>query len=71
MSPGRKAKTKEPSVPLPGKIPGKSVGGTKAASAKSTQPETTTGFAPGNYYRQGVLVPGGPHKSALPRTRNR
>ena len=30
-----------------------------------------TEFAQGTYYRQGVLVPGGPHKGAMPRTRTR
>ena len=40
-------------------------------SSKSGKPEGKTGFAPGNYYRQGVLVPGGPPKSATLRGKSR
>lgn len=41
------------------------------SSTKSGKPERKAEFAQGTYYRQGVLVPGGPHKSPVPRSRNR
>jgi hypothetical protein len=41
------------------------------SSTKSDKPEHKAAFAQGTYYRQGVLVPGGPHKSPMPRSRNR
>ena len=41
------------------------------SSTKSGKEQPKTPFAQGTYYRQGVLVPGGPHKGAMPRTRNR
>lgn len=41
------------------------------SSTKSDKPERKTEFAQGTYYRQGVLVPGGPHKGPMPRSRNR
>ncbi len=41
------------------------------SSTKSGKPERKAEFAQGTYYRQGVLVPGGPHKGPMPRTRNR
>jgi hypothetical protein len=41
------------------------------SSEKSGKPEHKAGFAPGTYYRQGVLVPGGPHKGPMPRSKSR
>ena len=41
------------------------------SSTKSGSPERKAGFAQGIFYRQGVRVPSGPHKSPMPRTRNR
>ena len=41
------------------------------SSEKSGKPEGKAGFAQGTYYRQGVLVPGGPRKGPMPRGRNR
>ena len=45
----------------------------KDAAAQADLPVKAgkTEFAQGTYYRQGVLVPGGPHKGAMPRTRTR
>ncbi|HEX7955268.1 MAG TPA: hypothetical protein VF523_19575 [Burkholderiales bacterium] len=48
-----------------------SVAGKKAAPGQAAGAQTGTGFGPGNYYRQGVLVPGGPHKGAMPRNKTR
>ena len=71
MSAGRKA---NPAKSVPSGI---AKGKVAAASGKDTAPlpagapkAARTEFAPGTYYRQGVLVPGGPHK-AMPRGRSR
>jgi len=50
---------------------GKDAASNTDSSAKSVKPERKVEFAQGTYYRQGVLVPGGPHKGAMPRNRNR
>ena len=79
MSAGRKAKPEKSLAPRqPGKIPDQAaVAVDKDASShpesltKSGKPEHKAGFAQGTYYRQGVLVPGGPHKGPLPRSRSR
>lgn len=72
MSPGRKANTKKKSAGTgSGKAPAMSVAGKKAAPGQAAGAQTGTGFGPGNYYRQGVLVPGGPHKGAMPRNKTR
>jgi len=75
MSAGRKAKSeKSPAHGQPGETsvqPASAAADKNASSpAKSDKPEKT-GFAPGTYYRQGVLVPGGPHKGPMPRSRSR
>ncbi len=41
------------------------------SSEKSGKPDNKAVFAQGTYYRQGVLVPGGPRKGPMPRSRNR
>jgi hypothetical protein len=70
---GRKAKSeKSPAPRQPGETFDKPAADKDAASpAKSDKPEHKTGFAQGTYYRQGVLVPGGPHKGSMPRSRSR
>ena len=75
MSAGRKTKP-ENSLPtlqsheLAAPTGKNSVSRTKSP-AKSGEPERKTEFAQGTYYRQGVLVPGGPHKGPMPRSRSR
>ncbi len=41
------------------------------SSMKSGKPERKAEFAQATYYRQGVLVPGGPHKGPMPRSKSR
>jgi len=41
------------------------------SSMKSGKPERKAEFGQATYYRQGVLVPGGLHKSPMPRSRSR
>ena len=41
------------------------------SQAKPPLPETKAKFGQATFYRQGVLVPGGPHKSPTPRSKNR
>jgi len=75
MSAGRKAKP-ENSLPtlqsheLAART-GKNTASRTKSPAKPVEPERKTGFAQGTYYRQGVLVPGGPHKGPMPRSRSR
>jgi hypothetical protein len=75
MSAGRKAKpekslpTPHPDRPATGA--GKNAPPQAESPTKPGEPERKSGFAQGTYYRQGVLVPGGPHKSATPRGRIR
>jgi hypothetical protein len=71
MSPGRKANTKKSAVTGSGRPSANSVAGKKPAPGQAASAQTWTGFGPGNYYRQGVLVPGGPHKGAMPRNKTR
>ena len=75
MSAGRKAKSeKSPAPRQPGETldkPAAAADKDAASPAKSDKPEHKTGFAQGTYYRQGVLVPGGPHKGPMPRSRSR
>jgi hypothetical protein len=67
MSSGRKESPEKSVSPLqPGTIPDR-----PDAPGKSGETQGKTGFAQGTFYRQGVRVPGGPGKSAIPRTRNR
>lgn len=79
MSAGPKAKS-ETSLALrqPGKIPDHPVAAVDEtdalppeSSTRSDKPQRKTEFAQGTYYRQGVLVPGGPHKGPMPRSRIR
>ena len=79
MSVGRKAKPEKSLAPSPpGKIPEHPAVARDAnaaphpeSSGKSGKPERVE-FAQGTYYRQGVLVPGGPHaKNPMARGRNR
>ncbi len=75
MSAGRKAKP-EKSLPTPypdrpAAVADKNAASQPESSTKSGEPERKSGFAQGTYYRQGVLVPGGPHKGAMPRSRSR
>jgi hypothetical protein len=75
MSAGRKAKL-EKSLPTPhsdrpATATDKNEASRPESSTKSGEPERKSGFAQGTYYRQGVLVPGGPHKGPMPRTRSR
>ena len=79
MSAGRKAKSEKSLAPHQSeKIPeqsavavDKSAASPPEASTKSGKPERKVEFAQGTYYRQGVLVPGGPHKGPMPRNRSR
>ena len=79
MSVGRKAKPEKSLASLqPGKTPyrpeatvDKNAASQPEPSIKSGKPERKVEFAQGTYYRQGVLVPGGPHKGPMPRVRNR
>ena len=75
MPSGRKESLEKPVSPLPPKKtpdqPAAEVHKDADSPAKSGKPQGKAEFAQGNYYRQGVLVPGGPHKGAMPRTRNR
>lgn len=75
MSAGRKAKP-EKSLPTLqshelAAPTGKNTASPIKSPAKPGEPERKTGFAQGTYYRQGVLVPGGPHKGPMPRSRSR
>ncbi len=75
MSAGRKAKP-EKSLPTLqfhelAAPTGKNTASPVKSLAKPGEPERKTGFAQGTYYRQGVLVPGGPHKGPMPRSRSR
>ncbi len=78
MSVGRKAKPEKSLASLqPGKTPDrpvatadKNAASHPESSIRSGKPERVE-FAQGTYYRQGVLVPGGPHKGPMPRVRNR
>jgi hypothetical protein len=79
MSAGMKVKPeKSIAPPQPGKIPDqpaaaidKDAVSLPESSTKSGKPERKVEFAQGTYYRQGVLVPGGPHKGPMPRSRSR
>ena len=79
MSSGRKESPEKSFSPLqPGTIPDqpatsarKDAASHADAPTKSGEPQGKTGFAQGTYYRQGVRVPGGLSKSAIPRSRNR
>jgi hypothetical protein len=79
MSAGTKAKPEKSLAPhQPEKIPDqpaaavdKDAASPPESSTKSSKPESKVGFAQGTYYRQGVLVPGGPHKGPMPRSRSR
>jgi hypothetical protein len=79
MSSGRKEiPEKSVSSHQPGKIPDqpaaavdKNAASHAESSTQSGKPERKTEFAQGTYYRQGVRVPEGQHKSPVPRTRNR
>ncbi len=79
MSSGRKESPEKSVSPLqPGTIPDRPATSARKdatshadAPGKSGEPQGKTGFAQGTFYRQGVRVPGGPGKSAIPRTRNR
>lgn len=75
MNAGRKAKP-EKSLPTLqshelAAPTGKNTASPVKSPAKPGEPERKTGFAQGTYYRQGVLVPGGPHKGPMPRSRSR
>lgn len=79
MSSGRKESPEKSVSPLqPGTIPDRPATSARNdatshadAPGKSGETQGKTGFAQGTFYRQGVRVPGGPGKSAIPRTRNR
>jgi len=75
MSAGRKAKSDKSLPTLQSHelaVPtGKNTASRSESGAKSGESERKTGFAQGTYYRQGVLVPGGPHKGSMPRSRGR
>ena len=79
MSDGPKSNSKK-SIPAgqPGTIPDRSAAAVHenaashpGSSMKSGKPERKAEFGRATYYRQGVLVPGGLHKSPMPRSRSR
>lgn len=79
MSAGPKTTSKKSLAPgQPRKIPDqtaaavdKNAASHPDSSTKSGKTERKAEFAQATYYRQGVLVPGGPHKGPMPRSRSR
>ena len=72
MSAGRKSNPEPSPAAWPFSEPAASAANPDTQSlSKSARPENKAGFAQGNYYRQGVLVPGGPPKSVTTRGKNR
>jgi hypothetical protein len=75
MSAGRKESPEKYALPrLTKKNPDRPLTEVPKDAASHADVPTKSGkteFAQATYYRQGVLVPGGPHKGALPRTRYR
>jgi hypothetical protein len=79
MSAGPKSNSKKSISPgQPGSIPDQIAAAVQkiaathpGSSMKSGKPERKAEFGQATYYRQGVLVPGGPHKSPMPRSRSR